>query len=73
MLLRKTRAEGVARLWPSLVHRYPDAHSIVRTPKKRLARQLKILGFGNQKADALRLASKWLIKHYDGKVPDSFE
>jgi A/G-specific adenine glycosylase len=73
MLLRKTRAEGVAKLWPNLMHRYPDAHSILRTSKKRLARQLKILGFGNQKADAIRLASKWLIKHYDGKVPDSFE
>lgn len=73
MLLRKTRAESVAKLWPNLMSRYPDAHSVIRTPKKRLARQLRILGFGNQKADALRSASKWLIKHHAANVPDTFE
>jgi len=73
LLLRKTRAEGVAKLWLSLVHMYPNAHSVIQTDKKKLARQLRILGFGNQKAEALRLASKWLIEHHDGKVPDSFE
>lgn len=73
MLLRKTRAEAVAKLWPNLVISYPDARAVIRTSKKRLARQLKILGFGNQKADALHSASKWLIEHHEGKVPGSFE
>lgn len=73
MLLRKTRAEAVAKLWPKIVSRYPDAHSLIRIPQKRLAKQLKVLGFGNQKADALHSASKWLIEHHAGKVPDSFE
>lgn len=73
MLLRKTRAEAVAKLWPKLIASYPDARSVTRASKKRLASQLKILGFGNQKAEALFLASKWLIEHHDGMVPDSFE
>lgn len=73
MLLRKTRAEAVAKLWPNLVSSYPDARSIVRASKKRLARQLRVLGFGTQKADALQSASKWLIEHHGGKVPGSFE
>lgn len=73
MLLRKTRAESVAKLWPKLVGSYPDTQSISHGSKKRLASQLKILGFGNQKADALYLASKWLIEHHAGKVPDSFD
>jgi len=73
MLLRKTRAESVAKLWPNLVSSYPDARSVIRISKKRLARQLKVLGFGNQRADALHSASKWLIEHHEGKVPGNFE
>jgi A/G-specific adenine glycosylase len=53
MLLRKTRAEAVAKLWPKLVASYPDARSVTGVSKKRLVSQLKILGFGNQKVDAL--------------------
>ena len=63
----------MAKLWPNFVSSYPDAHSVIRVPQKRLARQLKVLGFGKQKADALHSASKWLIEHHAGKVPASFE
>jgi hypothetical protein len=34
MLLKKTRAEAVAKLWPKLVSNYPDARSVIRTSKK---------------------------------------
>jgi len=73
MLLRKTRAEAVAKLWPKFVASYPDASSVTRASKKKLVYQLKILGFGNQKAEALSLASKWLIENHDGTVPDNLD
>src|SRR6266403_1087873 len=73
MLLRKTKAENVATLWPMIVGMFPDAESLLRTPKRKLVRRLKQLGFGNQKADALKAASRWLIQHNGGKVPNQYE
>jgi A/G-specific adenine glycosylase len=73
MLLRKTKAENVARLWPKIIATFPDAESLFSTPKHTVARRLRRLGFGNQKADALRKASRWLLEHHYGKVPDTYE
>jgi A/G-specific adenine glycosylase len=69
MLLRQTRAAGVAKLWNEFVKKYPDAEAMARANTWDLVDQLEILGFGNQKAGALVSAAKWLVEHHGGCVP----
>jgi A/G-specific adenine glycosylase len=73
MLLRQTRAEGVAKLWSNFFNRYVNALSLAQADKGRLTKEITILGFGNQRAEALKHASNYLVQHYDGEVPDSLE
>jgi A/G-specific adenine glycosylase len=69
ILLRQTGARSVARLWSDFVHRYPDAQSMLKARRPSLIRKLKVLGFGNQRAEALQEAAKHLIEHHNGFVP----
>ncbi|HEX7274557.1 MAG TPA: hypothetical protein VF248_02995 [Nitrososphaeraceae archaeon] len=73
MLLRQTRAGAVAKLWSEIIDRYPDPYFLSNVDQSVLAGELKLLGFGNQKADALISASKWLIQYHSGKVPSNLE
>lgn len=71
MLLRQTKASGVAKLWDNFISRYPDARTMAGANKADLVEALKILGFGNQKAEALLSAANWIVKNHEGEVPDT--
>jgi len=73
MLLRQTRAEGVARVWPKLMKKYPDASRMAKANRRELRGLIKILGFGTMRSDALKIASKWLVEEHDGRVPENFQ
>lgn len=73
MLLRQTRAEGVAKLWDEFFDRYPDVETLASAERGELQRLVAILGFGNQRAEALTHAAKHLIERHNGKVPKSLD
>lgn len=73
MLLRQTRAAAVAKLWEEFVNKYPDPYSLSQASEAELFEQLKILGFGNQRAGALISASNWILEHYNGLLPSKLE
>jgi A/G-specific adenine glycosylase len=73
MLLRQTRAEGVAKLWDKFFEKYPDAETLALADRHKLMRQVAILGFGNQRAEALTHASKHLIEFHGGQVPNTLD
>ncbi len=73
MLLRQTRAGAVAKLWDDFFSKYYDPLLITNANKEELFEDLKILGFGNQRLEALVLASNWLLKQHKGKVPRKLE
>lgn len=73
MLLRQTRAEGVAKLWEGFFEKYPDVETLAGAKKGRLRRFVAILGFGEQRAEALIQASKHIVECHGGKVPDGLE
>lgn len=73
MLLRQTRASGVAKLWDGFIEEYPDAEAMMLANQARLANRLKVLGFGEQKAEALKSATKWIVKYHEGQVPHTLE
>lgn len=71
LLLRQTRAEHVARIWTTLIHKYPDADSLVRVDRAELEVDVGRLGFGKQRSAALKQVAAWLCEHYEGEVPDN--
>lgn len=53
VLLKQTRAEMVAAVWPALYGKYPDAASLASTSPEVLHHQVSCLGFGDQRVTAL--------------------
>lgn len=73
MLLRQTRAGHVAKIWSDFTRDYPSPESLIQASKDELVARLKVLGFGEQKAEALKSAAAWLVDKHQGKVPDTLE
>lgn len=73
MLLRQTRASDVAGMWRSFISDYPDPESLVKASKLELFSRLKMLGFGEQKAEALQFAATYLIENHKSQVPNTLE
>jgi A/G-specific adenine glycosylase len=73
MLLRQTRASHVSSIWLSFTNRYSTPKALLSASKQDLVKHLRVLGFGNQRSDALRLAASWLIQHHRGRVPTSLD
>ncbi len=73
MLLRQTKASMVLGMWVNFTTKYPDPEAIVSSNRNSLVDELKGLGFGNQRSEALKLASRWLLDNHNGKVPESEE
>lgn len=73
MLLRQTRASNVASIWTSFTNRYSTPKALQSASRRELIKHLRVLGFFNQRSDALRSAASWLIVHHKGRVPTSLE
>ena len=71
VLLKQTRAEMVATVWPTLVRRYPSAASLQSADPAVLYRHISCLGFGRQRTTALRQLSVALIEA--GGIPSEPE
>lgn len=69
MLLRQTRAAHVANIWDDFFRKYPSAKTLMDADPDELMRDVQVLGFGRQRSEALRTASRWLCLHHGGEVP----
>ena len=57
VLLKQTRAEMVASVWPALSRKYPDAASLESASPEELYHDIACLGFGRQRVTGLRQLS----------------
>lgn len=73
MLLRQTRAEQVAVIWPALVDRYPDPRSLSNAVPQELYELIHPLGLGRQRAAALIDLGTALEELHRGRVPRDLE
>ena len=67
VLLKQTRAEMVAAVWPGLLKRYACATDLTSADPEEIYRRISCLGFGRQRTTALRQLSAALIE--TGGVP----
>lgn len=73
MLLRQTRADQVAKVWPVLMERYPDPRSLAAASPEELYALLSPLGFGRQRVQAVQEMSTVLVQRHRGRVPRSID
>ncbi len=69
MLLRQTRAEMVADVWPLFMDSYPTPESCLSAPKDDLLEMLACLGLKRQRVDAIQTLSQALVDQHHGNVP----
>ena len=62
VLLKQTRAEMVAAVWPALSRKYPNAASLESARPEVLHQEISCLGFGRQRVTGLRQLSAAIIK-----------
>lgn len=73
VLLKQTKAEDVARIWPTLITRFPTPAELAKTRKSTLVGILRPLGLQRQRAAALRKLAHALVTRFDGDVPKEME
>ncbi|MFC2002815.1 hypothetical protein ACFLV4_02560 [Chloroflexota bacterium] len=71
LMLRKTKAEMVAKSWPTFIATYPKPSSCVAVKNELLIEILAPLGLGNLRAKAIKDISVLLVARYDDRVPNS--
>lgn len=62
ILLKQTRAEMVADVWPALCRKYPDSVSLESSSPEALYHRVSCLGFGHQRVTALRQVAGAITK-----------
>lgn len=68
-LLKQTKAQDVARVWPALMQRYPTAKRLRKAWRRDLLRILRPLGLQNQRAASLVRLAGALVDRFGGTVP----
>lgn len=71
MLLRRTRAENITRLWERLVAAYPTPEALATAPLRDLERLLRRAGMAHRRALALHQMAQYLVERWGGQVPSA--
>jgi A/G-specific adenine glycosylase len=69
LLLVQTKADDVARIWPTLIRRYPTAEKLAKARRNTLEVLLSPLGLQRQRAKALKSVAAALSERHRGEVP----
>lgn len=71
LLLRRTTAKAVSRVYGKLLGRFPDVKSLSRARKHELERALSTVGLQHQRSSAIREMIDTIMSKFNGKVPDN--
>ncbi|MHA2190778.1 MAG: hypothetical protein ACXAAP_11130 [Candidatus Thorarchaeota archaeon] len=73
MLLRRTTASAVCRVYHDFIAKFETPERLAKAREYTIARYVQSLGLQNQRARDLRDMAKLLIKEHNGKPPKSLE
>lgn len=73
VLLKQTKAEDVAQVWPTLIRRFQTPKKLSRASESALVNILTPLGLQRQRASTLKNLARQLVIRFNGKVPDIME
>jgi A/G-specific adenine glycosylase len=69
LLLKRTRAETVEKVFPLLSAKYPRPKTVAEASDSELERDLKCLGLYRQRRLALKQVADKIISEYSGRTP----
>jgi len=73
VLLRRTTASAVLRIYQSFIREYGDPHRIAAAEETQLESTLSTIGYHKQRARILKAVAKCLVEKFEGTVPCSKE
>ena len=69
ILLRRTRAETVEKIFLNFITKYFKPKVVLQTGKLELHNDLRYLGLYKQRQNALRLVAEKILSNFDGTIP----
>ncbi len=69
MLLRRTTARAVSRVYHTLLERFPDAQSLMRARPAEVRSLVASLGLQNLRARHLQETARLIVEQHGGRVP----
>jgi endonuclease-3 len=73
VLSARTKDENTARATQALFERYPDVKGLSSAPIREVEKLIRPSGFYRVKARRIRELANYLLKHYNGRVPEDME
>jgi A/G-specific adenine glycosylase len=71
ILLRRTTASAVLRIYEDFMRRFPDAQSLVNADVGELESALSTIGYHKLRARMLKEVAKSILEEYNGSIPAS--
>src|SRR6266702_6334480 len=72
LMLRRTQARQVVKIYEDFIAKYPDAYALATAPAEEVARSLFSLGLA-WRVPAFQQIARALVAQYEGMVPSSYE
>jgi A/G-specific adenine glycosylase len=72
LMLRRTQARQVVKVYQEFIVRYPDAQALADAPAEEVARSLYSLGLA-WRVPAFQQIARALVERYDGMVPPDYD
>lgn len=73
MLLRRTTATAVARVYPAFIKRFERPQLLARARIRTIASMIDTLGLQNLRAQHLQQTAVRIVKEFKGSIPDTME
>lgn len=71
ILLRKTRAEAVEKVFPSLIKKYFEPSALLRVSDNELENDLRVLGLYRQRREILKQVAERITNEYNNSLPSN--
>ncbi|MCK5238826.1 MAG: hypothetical protein KAR33_04710 [Candidatus Thorarchaeota archaeon] len=68
MMLRRTTAAAVTRVYPKFIKKYPDIESLSFADEHEIKQTVQSLGLQNQRSKHLQRMSRYLLKEFNGDI-----
>ncbi len=73
MLLRRTTATAVAKVYPDFIKRFDSPKTLAQSRIPSIAKQITTLGLQNQRATHLKQAAISIVNDNNSKIPNDFD
>ncbi len=71
MLLRRTTATAVSRIYTEFINRFDSLERLARARQSTIERSLSTVGLQSVRAQQLQQMAKMVLKEYDGIIPEN--